>query len=609
MSKATAKVDKPDVLDPAALGFDPVDVRRKYAEERAKRLRDAGNDQYVEVVGDYARYEQDPHVEPGFRRDPIEEELDVVILGGGIGGLVAAVRLQEAGVTDIRIIEKAGDFGGTWYWNRYPGAQCDTESYIYLPLLEETGYIPKERYSYRPEIFEHLQRIGKQFNLYDRACFQTQVQEARWSDEQARWTVTTDRGDIFKARFVVMSSGPLNRPKLPAIPGITNFKGHAFHTSRWDYAYTGGDSTGGLIGLAGKRVGVVGTGATGIQVVAAIGAYAQQLYVFQRTPASVDTRDNKPTDKEWAKSLKPGWQAERDENFCSIMAGLPVDKDLVNDRWTDFFKLTYKILNTGGDTNVSEERKALIREVADYQKGHEIRERVSQLVINAQTVEALKPWYGQWCKRPNFHDEYLQAFNAPNVGLVDTKGKGIERVTENAVVADGVEYEVDCLVYATGFETGTAYTRRSECELYGRDGKTLSDYWLEGMRTFHGCLSHGFPNCFHMGLTQTGVAFNYTYTGSGQAEHIAHLVAAVNSRDAKSIEASPEAEAEWVKLVTTPGPMRKYQETCTPGYYNEEGKNSGHSFIDNVYPAGPVPFFKMLAAWREQGGLAGLIVK
>ena len=371
----------------------------------------------------------------------------------------------------------------------------------------------------------------------------------------------------------------------------------------------GGDSTGGLTGLADKRVGVVGTGATGIQIVPPVGADAKHLYLFQRTPASVDERNNRPTDAQWVQSLKPGWQYERDKNFCSIMAGLEVDKDLVNDKWTDFFKLTYKILDTDGESNASDERKVLIREIADYQKGNEIRERVSRVIKDPETAQGLKPWYGQWCKRPNFHDEYLQAFNQPNVELVDTNGKGIERITENSVVVNDVDYEVDCLIFATGFEVGTSYTRRSECEVYGRDGKTLTDYWSEGMRTFHGFLSHGFPNCFHMGLTQTGLAFNYTYTAGGQAEHIAHLVSAVIGRDAKSTEATPEAEAAYVNLVSVPVPMRKYQESCTPGYYNVEGKNTGQAFIDNQYPEGPVPFFNMLEAWREKGDLAGLIVK
>ncbi|MEQ8494607.1 MAG: NAD(P)/FAD-dependent oxidoreductase, partial [Gammaproteobacteria bacterium] len=493
--------------------------------------------------------------------------------------------------------------------NRYPGAQCDTEAYIYLPLLEETGYIPTERYAYRPEIFAHMQRIGRHFELYDRALFQTQMQSARWSESDGRWTVTTDREDVIKARFVIVSSGPINRPKLPAIPGITTFKGRAFHTSRWDYDYTGGDSTGGLTGLADKRVGVVGTGATGVQVVPVAAEYAGHLYLFQRTPASVDERNNRPTDPAWANSLTPGWQEARDENFCAIMAGLEVEQDLVNDKWTDFFKLTYKILDTDGNADPSDERKALAREIADYQKGNEIRARVARVVADPRTAEALKPWYGQWCKRPNFHDEYLAAFNRPNVELVDTEGKGIERITENAVVVGGVAYDVDCLIFATGFEAATSYTRRSECEIYGRGGVPLSRHWSDGMRTFHGFLTHGFPNCLHMGLTQSGLAFNYTYAVNGQSKHVAYLVSTVLERGARSIEPTVAAEAAYVELVSAPGPMHKYQATCTPGYYNVEGKNTGQGFLDNQYPEGAVPFFRMLAAWREEGNLAGMIVE
>ena len=608
MSQARSDQGGVDALAPSALGFDPAEVRRKYAEEREKRLRpDAGN-QFIEVVGENARFEDDPYVEPGFTRKPMNEDIDVAILGGGFGGLLAAARLQEAGISNVRIIEKAGDFGGTWYWNRYPGAQCDIESYIYLPLLDETGYVPKEKYSFQPEIFEHAQRIGQFYDLYPRACFQTQVTEARWSDDDGRWTVKTDRDDVFRARFLIMSSGPLNRPRLPGIPGINDFKGHIFHTSRWDYDYTGGGSDGLLDKLGDKRVGIIGTGATAIQAVPRLAKSAQQLYVFQRTPSFVDERWNRPTDPQWAKSLKPGWQADRNENFCSILAGLSVDEDLVQDKWTDFFRLTYEILAAhAGD--VSDERMKLISEVADYKKGNDVRERVQRTVEDPATAEVLKPWFGQWCKRPLFNDEYLPCFNQDNVQLVDTHGRGVERITEKGVVVDGVEYEVDCLVLATGFEVSTAYTQRSECEVYGRDGVTLTDYWADGMKTFHGFLSQGFPNCFHMGLTQTGLAFNFTYSLGGQARHIAYLVKEVFDRNAQSIEPTPEAEADWVKLVTGPSPMREYQETCTPGYYNQEGKNEGQGFLDNLYPEGAVPFFRLLDAWRSKGTLDGIVMK
>jgi cyclohexanone monooxygenase len=252
---------------------------------------------------------------------------------------------------------------------------------------------------------------------------------------------------------------------------------------------------------------------------------------------------------------------------------------------------------------------ALMSEIADYQKMNEIRDRVSSLVSDPATAEALKPWYGQWCKRPTFNDEYLPTFNRPNVKLVDTKGKGIERVTENAVVVDGVEYEVDCLIFATGFEVGTAYTRRAEFEVYGRGGLPLSDYWAKGMKTHYGFLSHGFPNCFHMGLTQTGLAPNFTYMLGGQATHIAHVITEVKAREAKSVEPTPEAEAEWVKRVTGPTFMSAYQDVCTPGYYNGEGKHDGQGFLEASDPDGAVRFYEMLARWREQGDLEGLIVE
>ena len=609
MNEAVAQSQPNEIPTPEELGFDPADLRQKYAEERARRLRTDGNNQYQEITGKHEHYNVDPYVEPGFTRPALQEELDAVIVGGGFGGLLAAARLQKAGITNIRIIEKAGDFGGTWYWNRYPGAQCDIESYVYLPLLEETGYIPKEKYSFAPEIFEHAQRIGKHFNLYERACFQTQVKDARWNEQEGRWTITTDRGDVFQARFVIMSSGPLNRPKLPAIPGIEQFKGHTFHTSRWDYAYTGGDTTGGLHKLKDKRVGIIGTGATAIQSVSHLGAHAKQLYVFQRTPSSVDERGNKLTDPEWVKTLAPGWQDYRNNNFCSILAGIPVEEDLVGDKWTSLFKKLSELLTGKENSNLSDEGMALMSEIADYQKMNEIRDRVSTTVGDPETAEALKPWYGQWCKRPTFNDEYLPTFNRPNVKLVDTKGKGVERVTENAVVVDGVEYEVDCLIYATGFEVGTAYTQRSEFEVYGRDGLSLRDYWADGMRTYHGFLSYGFPNCFHMGLTQTGLAPNFTYMLNGQATHIAHLIAQVEDREAKSVEPTPEAEDEWVKLLTGPTFMTEYQNSCTPGYYNGEGKNEGQGFIEVQYPDGAVPFYDMLAAWREQDEFEGLVVR
>jgi cyclohexanone monooxygenase len=324
MGSARAEV-KGEQLMSESLDFDADALREKYRHERDRRLRPEANGQYVEVAGDFSHYVDDPHVDPGFTRKPLMDAVDAVIVGGGFGGLLAAARLRESGVKDIRIIEKAGDFGGTWYWNRFPGAQCDIESYIYLPLLEETGYIPKEKYSFGEEIRAYARRIGEHFDLYRLACFQTEISEMRWLQDKNQWLITTNRDDAMHARFVVISSGPLNRPKLPGIPGIETFKGHSFHTSRWDYGYTGGSTEGGLTKLADKRVAIIGTGATAIQCVPHLGRHAKHLYVFQRTPSSVDVRGNKPTDPEWVKTLTPGWQKRRMENFNAMFSGLPQD--------------------------------------------------------------------------------------------------------------------------------------------------------------------------------------------------------------------------------------------------------------------------------------------
>jgi len=290
--------------------FDPDALRRKYQLERDKRIRQDGNTQYVELAGAFASYLEDPYTDP-VDRAPLTEDVGVAIIGGGFAGLITGARLTEAGIDDFRIIEKGGDFGGTWYWNRYPGAQCDVESYVYLPLLEETSYVPSEKYVRAPEILEHCHRIARHFNLYERSCLSTEVTAIEWDEARVRWTVTTNRGDRISAQFLVMGNGPLHRPKLPGIPGIETFEGHSFHTSRWDYTYTGGDSNGGLEGLADKRVGIIGTGATAVQVIPHVAASAAELFVFQRTPSSIDVRANRPTDPDWAASLEPGWQRDR----------------------------------------------------------------------------------------------------------------------------------------------------------------------------------------------------------------------------------------------------------------------------------------------------------
>jgi cation diffusion facilitator CzcD-associated flavoprotein CzcO len=584
----------------SAVTFDPDVLRERYRQERAKRLRPDGNDQYVEIKEQYAHYLDDPYVAPSDRA-PRQDEVSVLVIGGGFAGLITGARLCQSGVDDFLIVEKGGGFGGTWYWNRYPGAQCDVESYIYLPLLEETGYIPSEKYVHAPEILEHCDRIASHFDLYERACFSTEVVGLEWDPARSRWLVRTNRGDEFAARFVAMGNGPLHRPKLPGIPGIEGFTGHSFHTSRWDYDYTGGDSTGDLSRLRDKVVGIIGTGATAVQVVPHVAQSAAQLYVFQRTPSSIDVRANRPTEEAWASSLEPGWQQERVVNFTLLTSGGVADRDLVMDGWTDIIGKLLRRLGSG-------ESGVAAFEMADFEKMEQIRARVDEVVEDPATAAALKPWYRQFCKRPCFHDEYLQSFNRPTVQLVDTNGQGVDRISEKGVMVGDHEYLVDCLIFATGFEVGTDYTRRAGYDVVGVDGEKLSDYWADGMKSMFGMHVHGFPNMFLLGHTQGGFTANYPHLLDEAASHFSHIVSHALNEGIQEIEVTASAEAEWIKrLDETARDVRAFQETCTPGYYNNEGyPQQGGGLIVNSYGLGPLAFFRLLADWREAGDFAGL---
>jgi cyclohexanone monooxygenase len=594
------------VDEPAPLAFDPDVLRDKYRAERDKRLRPDGNEQYREVTGQFAHYLDDPYVEP-ISRDPLFDDVDVVVVGGGFGGLLAGARLKEAGIDDVHIIEKGGDFGGTWYWNRYPGAQCDVEAYIYLPLLEEIGYVPKEKYTRAPEILQHSRNIGEHFGLYDGALFQTEVTGVRWDEGSSRWLVSTNRGDELRARFLLMANGPLHRPKLPAIEGIESFQRHSFHTSRWDYEYTGGDSEGNLDKLSDKVVGIIGTGATAVQCVPHLGAAAKALYVFQRTPSSIDVRNNRPTDPEWAASLEPGWQKRRMENFNTLVSGGFEPEDLVNDGWTDIIGKLLIMMRQADPTEQGPDSIQRTVELADFEKMNSIRSRVDTLVNDPNTADALKPWYRQFCKRPCFHDEYLQTFNRPNVTLVDTDGKGISKITETAIVAGDQEYEVDCLIYATGFEVGTAYTRRAGYEVTGRDGLTLTEKWRDGASTMHGMLTHGFPNLLLFSLSQSGFTVNFPHALDEQSKHAAYILRHVLDHDVDTFEVSQAAEDAWVETILEMSQFNlDFLESCTPGYYNNEGRPSAVAIRNGPYGGGSVQFFKVIADWREEGTLPGL---
>ncbi|TYB57041.1 NAD(P)/FAD-dependent oxidoreductase [Nonomuraea sp. PA05] len=591
----------PAPLTVAEPGFDPDALRARYRHERDRRLRPDGNAQYQGARGEFGYYAADPYT-PRTEREPVRDRVEALVVGGGFGGLLTGAKLREAGVDGIRMLDEAGDFGGTWYWNRYPGIHCDIESSVYLPLLEEVGYLPTMRYAPGEEIRQHAVAIAKLYDLYRDTMFHTRVTELRWDDDADEWQVRTDRGDDFRARYVVMSAGTLAQPKLPGIPGIETFKGHTFHTSRWDYGYTGGSAEGGLHKLGGKRVAVVGTGATGIQVIPHLARDSQHLYVFQRTPSSVDVRDNRPTDPAWTASLKPGWQRERMDNFLTVVTGGHAEQDLIDDGWTSTARLQRNLLAGTVDTDLSPEERAYLDEIADFQKMNEIRARVDEVVTDPATAELLKPWYRYMCKRPTFSDHYLQTFNRPNVTLVDTADHGgITAMTESAVVVGDQEYEVDCVIFATGFEVGRSGIVSGTLPVFGRGGAPLLGTWRQGPRTLHGFYSNGFPNLFHLGSLQNAAAVNFVHILLEQAVHIGAVVAEARRRGVITVEPTKDAEEAWIATIRELAPDNsRFQAECTPGYYNNEGKPRPVSF---AFGPGPVAFHDLLRRWRAEGGV------
>ncbi len=598
-------------FDEKSLGFNPEELREKYKTERDKRIRQDGNSQYKETAGDFSKYVDDPYADKEFNRAPLTDHSDVVIIGGGFGGLVSGARFREIGTDKVRIIEKGSDFGGTWYWNRYPGAMCDVESYIYLPLLEEMNYVPIEKYTHAPEILSYCKKLADHYDLYKDACLQTEVTEIKWDEGSAVWLINTNRGDVMTATSVVMSNGPLNRPKLPGIEGINEFEGHTFHTSRWDYDYTGGSSEGGLIGLENKRVGIIGTGATAVQCIPHLGASAKELFVFQRTPSSIDVRNNRKTDPEWVKNLVPGWQKRRMENFNSLVSGGLENEDMVGDGWTEIYRNLTGMLPPEGFEQLSEKDMGLATELADFKKMESIRNRVDSVVEDKETADALKPYYRQFCKRPCFHDEYLETYNRENVKLVDTQGLGVDKITKNGVVVDGKEYILDCLIFATGFEVGTSYTRRSGYEVIGKNDLKLSDKWKDGPKTFQGMFSHGFPNCYFLGVIQSALTTNFVHLLTEQTKHIAHVVKYCGEDNANLVEPTLEAEEEWVALIKRNAHRgERFFAECTPGYYNNEGNHDkSNGFLSNAYGKGPVAFFDLLQNWKKSGTYEGLMIE
>ena len=589
-------------------------LRVKYRQEREKRLRPDGQKQYFRPSGEVAAsYAADPH-QPVKPRDPISEDIDVIVLGAGWGGIMAAYHLKQAGITNFRNVDTAGDFGGVWYWNRYPGIQCDNESYCYLPLLEEMGFMPSKKFADGWEIYEYAKSIAAKFGFADQALFHTHINSLRWDEQLNRWRVGTNRGDDIRARFVILACGVLNMPKLPAIPGIHDFKGKIFHTARWDYEYTGGSYRNPTLDkLHDKRVAIVGTGATAIQAVPHLGKYAEHLYVVQRTPSSVDERPNPRTNPEWAQSLQPGWQKQRQANFHrSAMEFLqPGEADLVCDIWTEITRNLAAELAAEGWPQLSPEQFMARREVVDYRVMERLRQRVEQIVGDKNAAEALKPYYRFLCKRPLSSDDFYPTFNRPNVDLIDVSNtKGLERLTERGFIANGKQFDVDCMIFASGFEVTSDLNRRWGIDvIQGRGGKSIYEHWSDGYETLHGTMTHAFPNQFYVGYIQGGLNASVTEQFGQQGYHIAYIISEALRRGAKAVEPSKQAQEEYVRRFRELEiDLSEFQGNCPPGYFNNEGEEKPKWALFRGYGLGWDAFQKLLRDWRDKGDMEGLSI-
>jgi cation diffusion facilitator CzcD-associated flavoprotein CzcO len=595
--------------DEPALAFDPDAVHAKYAAERDKRMV-AGRAEIRDLTADehFARYKADPHT-PVTVRAPLDDEVDVVIVGGGIAGILAGVELRKAGLERIRIVDEAGGMGGTWYWNRYPGVMCDVESYIYMPMLEELEYIPKDRYASGEEIRLHLQAIADRFELTEDALFHTGVTGAHWDEDAVRWRVHTDRGDDIAARYYVLAVGILHLMKLPAVAGMERFAGRSFHSSRWDYEYTGGGPGRPMTELGDKTVGVIGTGATAIQCIPPLAEAAERVYVFQRTPSAIGVRGNRPTAPDFASNFGPGWQQDRMDNFQAVMLGRKVDADLVDDGWTLHYAKVQNLPRIEGASIQELLRKA---EEIDFGIMEEHRARVAEVVHDPAAAEILKPYYRYLCKRPCFHDEYLAAFNAPNVTLVDCPA-GIAEVNERGVVVGGEQYDLDCLVYATGFEAElTPLHRRAGHDIVGRGGVSLAERWADGACSLFGMMVRGFPNMFVMPAPgqQAVVTVNYTQLAVLGASFVGRTVTQIEERSVRSFEVSEAAEDAWTaRVVESFVDVTGVMSACTPSRINLEGHPELLNPRNGNYGRGFGDYFKyrdVLESWLAAGDLDGL---
>lgn len=557
------------------------------AEEQA-RYRDfkearRGAADYMAMEGEFSRYLEDVYSDAPVPRESLHDECEVLIVGAGFGGMLLTYKLQAAGFTDIRMCEKGGDVGGTWYWNRYPGIACDVESYSYLPLLEEMEYFPTMKFASGFEILEYCQAIATRYKFYDKCLFHTTVEQTVWNEDEQRWHVHTDRGDVMRARYVVLANGILTSPRLARIDGMETFEGDSFHTSRWNYH----------VDLEGKRVGIIGTGATAIQAVPELAKVVGELYVFQRTPSSVDIRNQRATTPEEIEQWKqePGWALARRNRLATINSGrsaLLGDDAYLSGKIAEYKPKKQHAKKLSPEELVQKQLNTSFRIM------EQIRSRVDTVVDDPQTAASLKPYYPYGCKRPTFHDEFLPTFNLPHVTLVDTAPRGVQKINERGVVHDGIEYGLDVLIYATGFQwMGTGAFNM----IVGKDGQTLRDKWSsEGTKTFLGIHHHGFPNLFIMSGPQGGGGqFNFMRGLESHTDYITWMLKTMRERGAQIVEIKKQPEVDYAEHCKQADILTSPLRDCL-SYYNSDGAAEPGSL---AYYGGPAKWHALRAEAQE----------
>lgn len=522
-------------------------------------------------------------------------DVDVVVIGAGFSGLYQLHRLRQAGFT-ARVLEAGSGVGGTWYWNRYPGARCDISSLEYSYGFDEDleqEWEWSERYATQAEILRYLEHVADRFDLRRDIQLDTRVTAATFDEGSTTWTVETEAGEQLRSRFVIAATGCLSSANVPEIPGRDDFQGEWYHTGRWPH--DGVDFTG-------KRVAVIGTGSSAVQSIPIIAEQADDLTVFQRTPTYAVPAHNHPLSPELQARVKARYREIRAENRMSgagfgailplpageqMLAELPPEevRRILDERWEEG---GLPFLGGFADTLISPEANEV---VAEY-----VRDRIRSIVQDPETAELLCPTQVIGCKRLCVDTGYYETFNRPNVHLVDISGSGIEAITPTGVRANGREHPVDIIVFATGFDAMTGAL--SKIRITGRDGLTLTEAWREGPKTYLGLGVAGFPNLFLVtGPGSPSVLTNMVTSIEHHVEWITDCLVHLRTEGVDRIEAASEAAEQWVEYVNAVAGFTLFP-TCNSWYLGANIPGKPRVFMPLP---GLGPYVEQCAAIAAQG--------